>query len=97
MHPCEKCGEPTRDNFRVCYQCMVLAQDAQKGAYNAQTPQNPYYTHPKYENAVERKETTQDARQEAIAKAHQDNMLANQMLVNAILKLADAVREAKRE
>ena len=107
MHPCERCGAPCGEIYRYC---RICSQESQKGAYNAQTPQNPHYTHPKYENAVERKETAQDARQEAITKAHQDNMLANQMLVEAILALSrnlfeftqimvkfKPVEEAKRE
>jgi hypothetical protein len=108
MHPCEKCGAPIENMYRVCYLCMRDMKDAleksrgttyelQKGPKDAQTGVNPYYTTPRYENAVERKETTQDARQEAIAKAHQENLEANRELIAAIVYLADCIKGVPHE
>ena len=91
MHPCERCGAPILEKYRICYLCMRDMQETQKALFPGQTPQNPVYTPPQVVCAPKRTETPYDARGEAIAKAHQDNMLANELLVNAILKLTEAV------
>jgi len=95
MHPCERCGAPILEKYRICFLCMRDAQESQKGAYNAQTPQNPYYTHPRYENAPERKETPYTKRPEGSGEphmtweeAHDENMQANLMLVDAVNRLS---------
>jgi len=92
MHPCEKCGEPIQDQYRLCYVCMLddrkAMQEAQKRAYSAQTPSNPTYTAPTANIAPNAKET-------AIAKAHEENMEANRQLIAAIVYLADAIKGGK--
>jgi len=62
----------------------------------AQTPPKPSYTPPTAVCAPNAAQSTQDARQEAIAKAHDENIMASAALTSAVLELTKAIKEAKQ-
>jgi len=76
MHPCERCGAPILEKYRVCFLCM---RDAQQDADASNGQANPYYSAPRFEPKA-----SAPSREEAIAKAHAENMAAYKSLTEAI-------------
>ena len=115
MHPCEKCGEPIEDRYRVCYVCWMrkVESESQNTPYNgvinyqrrsdvcqtanvigAGVTSSADATAPTYVPPVgSGGQRYEQSRNEAIARAHEENILASAALTAAILELAAAIKK----
>jgi len=98
MHPCERCGAPILEKYRICFLCMRDAQESQKPVYNAQRGVNPTYTAPEGVCAPERKETPYTRRPEGSGEphmtweeAHAENMESSKALCASFKSLTEAI------
>jgi len=98
MHPCERCGAPILEKYRVCFLCMRDAQESQKGAYNAQTGYATTYSPPQADYAPKAKETPYTRRPEGSGEphmtweeAHAENMESSKALCAAFKSLTEAI------